>query len=121
LAVAGRSSTEESKGAPTIHLGPGLTPHDKAEYIDAIRHVYRPNDSAPFWGQAHISFNGKFRDECLNDHYFNNLEHARAVIAAWRRDYNETRPHSAIGRIPPAEFAARHRSRSTNATEPRIV
>jgi putative transposase len=67
------------------------------------------------------SFNGKFRDECLNDHYFNTLEHARAVIAAWRRDYNEARPHSAIGRIPPAEFAALHRRRSTNATEPRIV
>jgi putative transposase len=55
------------------------------------------------------SFNGKFRDECLNDHYFNNLAHARAVIAAWRCDYNQTRPHSSLGRIPPAEFAARHR------------
>lgn len=66
------------------------------------------------------SFNGKFRDECLNDHYFNTLAHARAVIAAWRRDYNETRPHSSIGRIPPAEFAARHRQR-TNTTEQQIV
>jgi len=67
------------------------------------------------------SFNGKFRDECLNDNYFNNLEHARAVIAAWRRDYNEARPHSGIGRIPPAEFAARYRSGSINSTELRIV
>ena len=67
------------------------------------------------------SFNGKFRDECLNDHYFNNLEHARALIAAWRRDYNEARPHSGIGRIPPAEFAARYRSKSNNGTELRIV
>jgi putative transposase len=67
------------------------------------------------------SFNGKFRDECLNDHYFRNLEHARAVITAWRRDYNEARPHSGIGRIPPAEFAARFRSGSSNATELRIV
>jgi putative transposase len=67
------------------------------------------------------SFNGKFRDECLNDHYFRNLEHARAVIAAWRRDYNEARPHSGIGRIPPAEFAARFRSGSTNPRELRIV
>ena len=48
------------------------------------------------------SFNGKFRDECLNDHYFNNLAHARAVIAERRRDYNEARPHSSIGRMPPA-------------------
>ncbi len=66
------------------------------------------------------SFNGKFRDECLNDHYFNNLSHARAVIADWRRDYNETRPHSSLGRIPPAEFAARYRL-SANATEQKIV
>ena len=57
------------------------------------------------------SFNGKFRDECLNDHYFTNLTHARAVINDWRRDYNESRPHSSIGRIPPAEYAARHRSK----------
>jgi putative transposase len=67
------------------------------------------------------SFNGKFRDECLNDHYFNNLAHARAVIAEWRRDYNETRPHSSLGRIPPAEFAARHRSRVRDGTEQQIV
>ena len=67
------------------------------------------------------SFNGKFRDECLNDHYFNNLEHARALIGAWRRDYNEARPHSAIGRMPPAEFAARHRLRRDQGTELTIV
>jgi putative transposase len=67
------------------------------------------------------SFNGKFRDECLNDHYFHNLEHARVVIAAWRRDYNEARPHSGIGRIPPAEFAAGYRAGSNDATELRIV
>ena len=67
------------------------------------------------------SFNGKFRDECLNDHYFRNLEHARALITEWRRDYNEARPHSGIGRIPPAEFAARFRSESTDAGDLRIV
>jgi putative transposase len=58
------------------------------------------------------SFNGKFRDECLNDHHCNNLAHARVLIADWRRDDNETRPHSSLGRIPPAEFAARHRLRA---------
>jgi len=58
------------------------------------------------------SFNGKFRDECLSDHYFNNLAHARVVIADWRRDYNESRPHSSIGRMPPAEYAARHRTKA---------
>lgn len=55
------------------------------------------------------SFNGKFRDERLNDHYFNNLAHARAIIDNRRRDYNETRPHSLTRRIPPAEFATPHR------------
>jgi putative transposase len=67
------------------------------------------------------SFNGKFRDECLNDNYFNNLAHARAVIADWRRDYNEARPHSSIGRMPPAEFAACHRLHTADATDQEIV
>jgi putative transposase len=67
------------------------------------------------------SFNGKFRDECLNDHHFHNLAHARALIAAWRRDYNETRPHSSLGRIPPAQFAARHRLHTAEGAEPEIV
>lgn len=67
------------------------------------------------------SFNGKFRDECLNDHYFNNLAHARAIIGEWRRDYNEARPHSSIGRIPPAEFAARHRLQLSNDVTREIV
>jgi hypothetical protein len=75
----------------------------------------------PWEGWDHISFNGKFRDECLNDLYFNNLTHARAVIAEWRRDYNEARPHSGIGRMPPAEFATRHRLGLNNTPELRIV
>lgn len=60
------------------------------------------------------SFNGKFRDECLNEHWFMSLDHARAVIAEWRRDYNERRPHSALGYLAPAELAARHRDQSIN-------
>ena len=55
------------------------------------------------------SFNGKFRDECLNEHWFTALQQARDIIANWRRDYNEVRPHSSCGRIPPAKFAANHR------------
>jgi len=51
------------------------------------------------------SFNGKFRDECLNEHWFVTLDHAREVIEAWRRDYNEVRPHSALDNVPPAVFA----------------
>ena len=52
------------------------------------------------------SFNGKFRDECLNENWFMSLQEARMKIEAWRRDYNESRPHTALGHVPPAEFAA---------------
>ena len=62
------------------------------------------------------SFNGRFRDECLNEHVFTNLANARAVIAAWRRDYNEVRPHSSCGRMPPAQFAVLHRQHAGDAT-----
>jgi len=56
------------------------------------------------------SFNGKFRDECLNEHWFATLAEARALIGAWRRDYNEQRPHSSLGYLTPAEFAGRART-----------
>ena len=64
------------------------------------------------------SFNGRFRDECLNEHWFDNLDQARQVIAAWRRDYNEVRPHGSIGRIPPAQFAQQHRRHAGDAAGP---
>lgn len=47
------------------------------------------------------SFNGKFRAECLNQHWFLSLDDARQKMEEWRRDYNEVRPHSAIGNKPP--------------------
>lgn len=52
------------------------------------------------------SFNGKFRDEGLNQHWFRDLPEARRLIEAWRVDYNEERPHSALGDWTPQEFAA---------------
>ena len=64
------------------------------------------------------SFNGKFRDECLNEHWFETLPQARAAIAIWRQDYNEVRPHSSCRRMPPARFAALHRQNSADATQP---
>jgi putative transposase len=64
------------------------------------------------------SFNGKFRDECLNDHWFQTLHQARTAISAWRQDYNEVRPHSSIGRIAPAQFAALHRRQADDAAQP---
>jgi putative transposase len=55
---------------------------------------------------AHIeSFNGRFRDECLDLHWFGSLAHARAIIQTWKEDYNTQRPHSALQQRAPAVFA----------------
>ncbi len=51
------------------------------------------------------SFNGSFRDECLNETLFSSLPHARTEITAWKEDYNRQRPHSSLGNIAPNEFA----------------
>lgn len=53
------------------------------------------------------SFNGSFRDECLNAHWFLSLEDAVEKIEAWRNDYNEYRPHSSLNDLTPAEFIER--------------
>lgn len=52
------------------------------------------------------SFNGKLRDECLNEHVFSSLAEARWIIELWRLDYNAERPHSSLGYLTPHEFAA---------------
>jgi len=52
------------------------------------------------------SFNGRFRDECLNENWFTDLADAREKIVAWQQDYNQARPHSALGYRTPEEFAA---------------
>lgn len=54
------------------------------------------------------SFNGRFREECLNAHWFLSLNDAKRKIEAWRRYYNEVRPHSALQWATPAEFARQH-------------
>jgi putative transposase len=51
------------------------------------------------------SFNGRLRDECLNENWFGDLAEARRMIEAWRQDYNQCRPHSALGYQTPEEFA----------------
>ena len=83
-------------------------------------------DCFPSWAQKHSiqhiliepgsltqnayieSFNGTFRDECLEENWFKSLEQAHLPIATWRVDYNETGPHSSCGRVPPSTFAALH-------------
>lgn len=50
------------------------------------------------------SFNGKFRDECLNENWFSNLSHAKELIEKWRIDYNTQRPHSSLNNLTPEEY-----------------
>jgi putative transposase len=64
------------------------------------------------------SFNGKFRDEGLNENWFLTLPEAREKIAAWRRDYNQARPHSALGYQTPQEFAAQTAARGASPPTP---
>ena len=52
------------------------------------------------------SFNGKFRDECLSLEWFRSRAEAKIIIEAWRRHYNEVRPHSSLGYLTPNEFVA---------------
>jgi putative transposase len=56
------------------------------------------------------SFNGRFRDECLNEHWFLSIQHARSVIEAWRIEYNTERPHSSLDDLTPEEFRHAHAS-----------
>jgi len=63
------------------------------------------------------SFNGRFRDECLNEQWFLTLAHAQAVIEAWRREYNEERPKKALGGLTPAAYA-RHLAKKSDTVAP---
>ena len=63
------------------------------------------------------SFIGRLRDELLNETLFRSLPHARAVLDAWRADYNHTRPHSRLGWMSPATCAAARRSAALRSTD----
>ena len=99
----------ETRGTPKIIVvdnGPEFTGRALGEW--ALRHdvklaFIRPGK--PIENAFIESFNGRFRDECLNERWFRNLEQARRIIEDWRIDYNEECPHSAFGQLTPAEFA----------------
>jgi putative transposase len=78
-------------------------------------HFIQPGKPVP---NAFIqSFNGKFRDECLNEHWFMSVQEAQAVIETWRREYNEERTHSTLGNVTPMEFIHNHQDRPQTAQE----
>ena len=88
--------------------GPELT--SRAVDTWAVRnkvHLHYIDPGRPMQNAYIESFNGRFRDECLNQHWFTSLEEARAVIEEWREDYNGKRPHSSLDHQTPEEFARR--------------
>jgi putative transposase len=76
--------------------------------LHGIRHILI-QPGRPMQNGYIESFNGKFRYECLNEQWFQSMPQARDCIAEWRKDYNEVRPHSSLGRIPPSQFAQQQR------------
>ena len=61
------------------------------------------------------SFNGRFRDECLNEHSFTSMAHAQVVIETWRREYNEERPKKGLGGLTPAAYALQLTAKTNTA------
>jgi putative transposase len=99
----------DTRGLPqsiTVDNGPEFDGQvlDQWAYRSGVRLSFirpgKPNENAYV-----ESFNGKFRDECLNEHWFISLAHARNVIEDWRIEYNTERPHSSLGDLTPEEFA----------------
>jgi putative transposase len=113
-----------TRGLPaviTVDNGPEFAGQalDAWAYQKGVKlHFIRPGKPVE---NAYIeSFNGRFRDECLNENLFRTLEEARAIIEAWRCDYNRIRPHSALGNLTPEEFADRDRVRQPQPRNPNL-
>jgi len=60
------------------------------------------------------SFNGRFRDECLNQYWFSSLKEAKTIISAWSNEYNQSRPHSSLGYLSPIEFIKENQQKCIN-------
>jgi len=90
--------------------GPELTGRALDQWADRRGVILRFIDPGkPIQNAFCESFNGRFRDECLNEHWFLGLADARRIIEAWRADYNHYRPHSSLGYRPPAAYAQDNR------------
>ena len=109
----------ETRGLPqsiTVDNGPEFDGQvlDKWAYRRNVHLSFirpgKPNENAYI-----ENFNGKFRDECLNEHWFISLAHARSIVEAWRVEYNTERPHSSLANLTPEEFATR-RARQNEET-----
>jgi putative transposase len=81
-------------------------------------HLHFIDPGRPMQNTYIESFNGRFRDERLNQHWFTSLEEARMVIEEWREDYNQKRPHSSLDHQTPEEFARRCSLLKETKTQP---
>jgi len=106
----------ETRARPTVLItdnGPEFVGRalDAWAYAQGIRlHFIEPGK--PNQNAYVESFNGRFRDECLNEHWFLSLAHTRQIVEAWRLDYNAVRPHSSLGNVSPTEFEQCTRDRA---------
>jgi len=114
--------TEERGAIPDVIVldnGPELTSRalDQWAYERGVRlHFIDPGK--PQQNGFIESFNGRLRDECLNEHWFLSLADARRTIEDWRIDYNQNRPHSSLGNLTPEEYLADYTKRLETAGFP---
>jgi putative transposase len=88
-----------------VDNGPEMIGRAVTSWCEEHHVLLRPIQPGKPMQNGHIeSFNGRFRDECLNASWFTSLADARHRIELWRRDYNEARPHSSLGYLTPREF-----------------
>ena len=104
------------RGAPqelVLDNGPELTSRvlDQSAYTIGIKLQFI-TPGKPIENAFVESFNGRLRDECLNEHWFLSLADARQLVEAWRLDYNRARPHSALGYQTPAAVYGAHKQQT---------
>ena len=142
LTIVDDATTEAIAIVPARALGGGPVTRvlDAVAITRGLPQVLRTDNGAEFCGRAMLtwahtrgvtlrltapgkptqnayveSFNGRFRDECLNEHWFTSLAHAQAIIDAWRREYNEERPKKGLGGLTPAAYAQQLTARTKTA------
>ena len=100
----------ETRGLPkiiTMDNGPEFAGKvmDEWAYRNGVKlNFIRPGK--PIENAFAESFNGRLRDECLNENWFISVREAREIIESWRKDYNEARPHSSLNGLTPREFVS---------------
>ncbi len=113
-----------SRGRPAMIVsdnGTELTSHAVLRWVEETGiewHYIAPGK--PVQNAFVESFNGRLRDECLNEHVFRSLSQARGIVEAWRIDYNTVRPHSSLGGLAPSVFANQPSAEGQNEAGPNL-